>query len=175
MENLEQLIKRICDSTDYDELLLEIVTREKDNKIVQVLKDISNNKKLTKKEKIDYYSNIFDFVKDINNNYESKIKDIYNKSLHDSSIKLLMLSDYLKKEIKLDIKLENDMNDYILKRLERNSKIIKNVNFKNKLKTIEKELKSEKLKEVYSDIRDLEAIDSYKIGFYDALQILLSY
>ena len=175
MENLEQLIKRICDSTDYDELLLEIVTREKDNKIVQVLKDISNNKKLTKKEKIDYYSNIFDFVKDINNNYERKIKDIYNKSLHDSSIKLLMLSDYLKKEIKLDIKLENDMNDYILKRLERNSKIIKNVNFKNKLKTIEKELKSEKLKEVYSDIRDLEAIDSYKIGFYDALQILLSY
>ena len=125
MENLEQLIKRICDSTDYDELLLEIVKREKDNKIVQVLKDISNNKKLTKKEKIDYYSNIFDFVKDINNNYESKIKDIYNKSLHDSSIKLLMLSDYLKKEIKLDIKLENDMNDYILKRLERNSKIKK--------------------------------------------------
>ena len=174
MRDIEDLIKKICDSNDYDELLLEIVKEGENNKIVEILESISNNNKIAEEEKIEYYNKIFDFVKNINKNYESKIKDIYSKSLQESSIKLLMLSDYLKKDIKIDKKIEADMNDYILKRLERKSKIVNNTKLKNKFQRIEEELKNEKIKELYFNMRDLEIIDSYKIGFYDALQILLS-
>ena len=174
MRDIEDLIKKICDSNDYDELLLEIVKEGENNKIVEILESISNNNKMAEEEKIEYYNKIFDFVKNINKNYESKIKDIYSKSLQESSIKLLMLSDYLKKDIKIDKKIEADMNDYILKRLERKSKIVNNTKLKNKFQRIEEELKNEKIKELYFNMRDLEIIDSYKIGFYDALQILLS-
>ena len=175
MRDIEDLIKKICDSNDYDELLLEIVKEGENNKIVEILESISNNNKIAEEEKIEYYNKIFDFVKNINKNYESKIKDIYSKSLQESSIKLLMLSDYLKKDIKIDKKIEADMNDYILKRLERKSKIVNNTKLKNKFQRIEEELKNEKIKELYFNMRDLEIIDSYKIGFYDALQILLSW
>ena len=175
MRDIEDLIKKICDSNDYDELLLEIVKEGENNKIVEILESISNNNKMAEEEKIEYYNKIFDFVKNINKNYESKIKDIYSKSLQESSIKLLMLSDYLKKDIKIDKKIEADMNDYILKRLERKSKIVNNTKLKNKFQRIEEELKNEKIKELYFNMRDLEIIDSYKIGFYDALQILLSW
>ena len=52
MEDVEELVNKICEKNNYDELLLEIVKKGKESNINRVLEEISNNTKLNDKEKV---------------------------------------------------------------------------------------------------------------------------
>lgn len=79
MKNVEELVNKICEYNNYDELLLEIVKKGKESNINRVLEEISNNTKLNEEEKKSFYDKIFDYVKDVNGSFENKIKDIYKR------------------------------------------------------------------------------------------------
>ena len=92
MEDVEELVNKICEKNNYDELLLEIVKKGKESNINRVLEEISNNTKLNDKEKKSYYDKIFDYVEDVNGSFENKIKDIYKKGVKEGLETMLMLS-----------------------------------------------------------------------------------
>jgi len=173
MKNIEELISRICKKNNYNEVLLEIIQNGKENKINKVLEEISNNTKLSEEEKESCYDKIFDYVKEVNDSFENKVKDIYVKGFKEASESMLMLSSYSNSSNrKRDKDLEHCLNEYIIKRLEQKNELASNEDYKKKIAKIKKETNNEKLKELYLEIKDLENIDSYKVGFYDAMKLL---
>jgi CheY-like chemotaxis protein len=108
MEDVEELVNKICEKNNYDELLLEIVKKGKESNINRVLEEISNNTKLNDKEKKSYYDKIFDYVEDVNGSFENKIKDIYKRGVKEGLETMLMLSS--KGEEKETLK--KCLNDY---------------------------------------------------------------
>jgi len=173
MKNVEELVNKICKKNNYDELLLEIVKKGKENNINRILEEISNNTKLNEEEKKSCYDKIFDYVKEINGSFENKVKEIYMKGFKEASETMLMLSSYsISSNRKKDKDLENCLNDYIIKRLEQKNELASNEEYKKKLTKIKNESNNEKIKELYLEIKDLENIDSYKVGFYDAMKLL---
>ena len=54
-ENIEILIKNICDKEDYDNLLKDIVKTGKANKINCILEDINKDNTIEKKKKLELY------------------------------------------------------------------------------------------------------------------------
>lgn len=173
MKNIEELVNKICENNNYDELLLEIVKNGKESSINSVLEEISRNTKLNEKEKKSCYNKIFDYVKEINGNFENRVKDIYMKGFKEASETMLMLSSYsISSNEKKDKNLENCLNDYIIKRLEQKNELASNEDYQKKLIKVKNETNNQKLKELYLEIKDLENIDSYKVGFYDAMKLL---
>ena len=167
MNNIEELVNKICENNNYDELLLGIVNNEKKSSINKVLEEISKNKKLNEKEKKSYYNKIFDYVIEINENFKNRVKDIYMKGFKEASETMLMLSSYsISSNGKKDKDLENCLNDYIIKRLEQKNELASNEDYQKKLIKIKNETNNQKLKELYLEIKNLENIDSYKVGFY---------
>lgn len=104
---MEELIEKICNEKNYDEILLEIQKMEDTSSIRRVLNEISNNNKLTQVEKNKYYGEIFDYIKDVNDNFKNKIKDIYFQGVKETILKITML----KKDLN-DNKNYNDINIY---------------------------------------------------------------
>ena len=92
MEDVEELVNKICEKNNYDELLLEIVKKGKESNINRVLEEISNNTKLNDEEKKSCYDKIFDYVEEVNGSFENKIKDIYKKGVKEGLETMLMLS-----------------------------------------------------------------------------------
>lgn len=173
MENVEELVNKICEKNNYDEILLELVKKGKDSKINKILEEISNNNKLKDSEKNNFYDKIFDYVKEVNESFENKVRDIYKKGYKEASETMLMLSSYsIISNSEKDEELENCLNDYIIKRLEQKNGLVNNLEYQKKVKKAKNENDSEKLKELYLVIKDLENIDSYKVGFYDAIKLL---
>ena len=173
MNNIEELVNKICENNNYDELLLGIVNNEKKSSINKVLEEISKNKKLNEKEKKSYYNKIFDYVIEINENFKNRVKDIYVKGFNEASETILMsLSCTINSNEKKHKYLKNCLNDYIVKRLEQKNELECNEDYKEKLKKIKIETDNQKLKELYLEIKRLENIDSYKVGFYDAMKLL---
>lgn len=67
MEEIKiELIEKICEKQNFDELLLQIVKSNKENRINKVLQNIEENKMLDKKLKRQIYEGIFDYVNDVN-------------------------------------------------------------------------------------------------------------
>lgn len=174
MKNVEELVNKICENNNYDELLLEIVNNGKESNINRVLEEISNNTNLNEQEKKSCYDKIFDYVKEVNASFENKVKGIYMKGFKEAAVTILMLSSFsTKNKEKKDKDLENCLNDYIIKRLEQKNELASNGDYKEKLRKIKIERDNEKIKELYLEIKDLENIDSYKVGFYDAMKLLV--
>ena len=174
MKYVEKFINKICENNNYDELSLEIIKNGKESNINKILEEISNNTKLNEEEKKSYYNRIFDYVKEINEHFENKVKDVYMKGFKEASETIPILSDYsIRNNKKKNKDLENCLNDYIIKRLEQRNGLSNNEVYKKKVRKIEIEKNNEKMRELYSEIKDLENIDSYKVGFYDAMKLLV--
>ena len=61
MEEIKfDLIEKVCEKQNFDELLLQIVKSNKENRINRILQNIEENKKFDKKLKRQIYEGIFD-------------------------------------------------------------------------------------------------------------------
>ena len=75
MEEIKfDLIEKVCEKQNFDELLLQIVKSNKENRINKILQNIEENKKLDKKVKRQIYEGIFDYVDDVNKYLKNKLK-----------------------------------------------------------------------------------------------------
>lgn len=79
MERIEwELINKICESQNFDELLLKIVHKSNSkNRINNLLNEIENNKTITRQLKMKLYEEIFEYVSDVNDYLKNNLKEIF--------------------------------------------------------------------------------------------------
>lgn len=77
MEEIDELINEICKKQNFEEILLEIKESKQNKKITNVLQTLEDNKDIEDSLKRKIYGEIYDYVYDINKNYEKKIKNIF--------------------------------------------------------------------------------------------------
>ena len=75
--NESEIIKEICDEQNFEELLLQIISRNKCNKLNKILNDIEADNRLGKELKKSVYEDFFDYVTEINQSYISGIKEVF--------------------------------------------------------------------------------------------------
>lgn len=68
------LITKICEEQDFDELLLKILNGSSKNRINNILQYIDKNSKLDLEMKKQLYEEIFEYVNDINEYYKKTLK-----------------------------------------------------------------------------------------------------
>lgn len=182
-EIFEKIVENICKKQNYEEIIANIVKGKVNNNIEETLGIISSNSKLERTEKDQIYNKIFDFVKDINNELENKVKDIYRKGLRES---ITAMSIIFSKERSIEDEewgeLEFDVRDFINTRLEKTNKLSENEEHKSIIKDIKKykeKIKDkenlEELDNLYELLRDIENVESYEQGFTDAINILTKF
>ncbi len=78
MENDDRkIINNICDEQNFEELLLEITSMIKSNKLNKILNDIENDNRLSKELKKSIYEDFFEYITELNQSYISGIKKIF--------------------------------------------------------------------------------------------------
>ena len=78
MEKIKfDLIDKICEKQDFDELLLKILTSDKKNRINKILQDIDKNENFDDELKKKLYKEIFNYVEDANNLLKDNLKDVF--------------------------------------------------------------------------------------------------
>lgn len=89
MEEIKfDLIERVCEKQNFDELLLQIVKNNKENRINKVLQNIEENKRLDKKLKRQIYEGIFDYVYDVNKYLKMNLKKIFSVAAKETIIQI---------------------------------------------------------------------------------------
>lgn len=89
MEEIKfDLIERVCKKQNFDELLLQIVKSNKENRINKVLQNIEENKRLDKKLKRQIYEEIFDYVDDVNKYLKMNFKKIFSVAAKETIIQI---------------------------------------------------------------------------------------
>lgn len=79
MEKIKfDLIDKICEKQDFDELLLKILTSDKKNRINKILQDIDKNENFDDELKKKLYKEIFNYVEDANNLFKDYLKDVFS-------------------------------------------------------------------------------------------------
>lgn len=68
------LITKICEEQDFDELLLKILNGSSKNRVNNILQYIDKNSKLDLEMKKQLYEEIFEYVNDINEYYKKTLK-----------------------------------------------------------------------------------------------------
>ena len=129
MEKIEEIVNEICKKNNYDEMLLEIVKKGKETNIKIILEEISKNSKLTEQEKKEIYEKLFDYVKEVNESLENKMKDIYIKGINNGIESILLLSNESINNIKTEKEILEKYKDYY----EKIKKEEKNMNGKIKI------------------------------------------
>lgn len=174
---MDELIKKNSKENNYQEILSEILKKDRGNEISQILESICSNPKIEKKQKEEIYNKLFSYVERINKCFEKEIENIYIKGVKEACITQLIGNNIIgNKNTKSESNLEECLNDFIIKRLEMESKVKDNSNYKRILEEIKLEKEKinnvEKLEELYETKCDIEIIDSYQIGFKDAMKML---
>ena len=79
MERIElELINEICETQNFDELLLKIVQKSNSkNRINNLLNEIENNKTITRQLKMKLYEEIFEYFSDVNDYLKNNLKEIF--------------------------------------------------------------------------------------------------
>ena len=75
--NEREIIKEICEEQNFEELLLQIISRNKCNKLNKILNDIEADNRLGKELKKSVYEDFFDYVTEINQSYISGLKEVF--------------------------------------------------------------------------------------------------
>ena len=75
--NEREIIKEICEEQNFEELLLQIISRNKCNKLNKILNDIEADNRLGKELKKSVYEDFFNYVTEINQSYISGIKEVF--------------------------------------------------------------------------------------------------
>ena len=96
MEEIKfDLIKRICEKQNFNELLLRILRNNNENRINKILEEIEENKKICKRLKRKIYEEIFYYVDDVNKCVEKNLKDIFYFAAKET---IIQINDELKGE-----------------------------------------------------------------------------
>ena len=82
------LIDEICEEQDFDELLLEILKCNKENRINQILQDIEENNNFDNELKKKLYEEIFGYVENTNNYLKANIKEIFTIAVKKTIVKI---------------------------------------------------------------------------------------
>lgn len=89
MEEIKfDLIEKVCEKQNFDELLLQIVKSNKENRINRILQNIEENKKFDKKLKRQIYEGIFDYVDDVNKYLKNNLKKIFSIAAKETIIQI---------------------------------------------------------------------------------------
>lgn len=71
------LVEEICNEQDFDEMLLKITKRRKENGIKRILQKINEDTNIDSENKKQMYEEIFNYIGDINKNVEMDVKKIF--------------------------------------------------------------------------------------------------
>lgn len=82
------LIDKICEEQDFDELLLKILTSNKQNGIKQILQDIDENADFDDELKRTLYKEIYEYVDNANNLLKDNLKEIFSIAVKETIIKI---------------------------------------------------------------------------------------
>lgn len=82
------LVDEICEEQDFDELLLKILTSNKQNRINQILHDIDKDDNFDDEIKKKLYKEIFGYVEDANNLLKDNLKEIISIAVKETIIKI---------------------------------------------------------------------------------------
>ena len=89
MEEIKfELIDKICEKQNFDELLLNIIQSNKENNINKLLNDIRDNKALTNQLKLKLYEDIFEYVTNINEYIKKNLKQIFSFAAKETIIQI---------------------------------------------------------------------------------------
>lgn len=89
MEEIKfELIDKICEKQNFDELLLNIIQNNKENNINKLLNDIRDNRSLTNQLKIKLYEDIFEYVTNINEYIKKNLKQIFSVAAKETIIQI---------------------------------------------------------------------------------------
>lgn len=161
----------------YEQILNTAIKREKDNNIIKILKNISANNKLSKKEKEMIYDEIFEYTNKINKTFETKIEEIHKNGIKEGSIMSIISNNENNENEERTLYLE--LEEFILERLQDNSKLNSNndyINTSNEINQIKNQINSNeltlinKLYDLFNFRTDIETIEAYKIGFKDSIK-----
>ena len=82
------LVDEICEEQDFDELLLKILTSNKQNRINQILHDIDKDDNFDDEIKKKLYKEIFGYVEDANKLLKDNLKEIFSIAVKETIIKI---------------------------------------------------------------------------------------
>lgn len=89
MEEIKfELIDKICEKQNFDELLLNIIQSNKENNINKLLNDIRDDKTLTNQLKLKLYEDIFEYVTNINEYIKKNLKQIFSFAAKETIIQI---------------------------------------------------------------------------------------
>lgn len=110
------LIDEICEEQDFDELLLKVLTNNKQNKINQILQDIDGNANFDDELKKKLYKEIFEYVDNANNLLKDNLKEVFYIAVKETIIKINneMMEGKFKMSRKIKIIIADD-NEHICK------------------------------------------------------------
>lgn len=77
MNNRDELVARICNEQNYDEMLVKIVNANGEYRIKKLLNEINDNNTISSTEKRHIYETIFDYVDSANSELQRNVKEIF--------------------------------------------------------------------------------------------------
>jgi len=94
MDNIEELVARICNEQNYDEMLVKIVNANGEYRIKKLLNEINDNDTISPTEKRRIYETIFDYVDNANSEIQKNVKAIFKMGVE----KAINKTNTIKKE-----------------------------------------------------------------------------
>ena len=76
-ENINELIKNICEKQNYDEMLIGLINIGKDSEINNILEGVDADNSIEDKKKREIYEKIFEYVSNINEELKENVKKIF--------------------------------------------------------------------------------------------------
>lgn len=176
IKKIEELIEKICTQNDYHKILLDVMKDKNKMDVRDVLIMISDNPQIDKKKKEELYEKIYEYTERLNVCFENKIKDVYLQGYKEACITTLVLRESsVDEDGNMDEELQECLNDFVRRRLKTENKLATNNKYQNILNAIQNSKTQnegiDKLENLYSSKCDYENIDSYQVGFNDAIKI----
>lgn len=83
-ENTDDLIKKICEKQNYDEILKRLIKIGKENKINEVLKIIETDNDIEDRKKRKIYEKLFEYVSNINEELKENVERIFEVAVKET-------------------------------------------------------------------------------------------
>ena len=94
MDNIDELVTKICNEQNYDEMLVKIVNANGEYRIEKLLNEINDNNTISPKEKKHIYETIFEYVDNANSEIQKNVKAIFKMGVE----KAINKTNTIKKE-----------------------------------------------------------------------------
>ena len=91
-ENVNDMVDKICNEQNYDDILRSIIKSNNNNKVQKLLYEIENDKNIPEKIKQKAYEAIFDHINYSNNEVIKNIKQIFRKGV-EKGINIITLKE----------------------------------------------------------------------------------